>query len=212
MKRIITKINAESALIALSFSYGNPYQSDPREMPGALQHTSISVQISTFFCQEGWGSRGGSGLGGEYGECEWPVIHISLILDFPIDLLKLGDCVLQAQVGRMFAWNQRWFQAKVFGHILLFNLVSFFVFSFVQPDDIIVLGDADLFVVTSPSWFEFVPLKHLFASHQIGSASSPFLFIHYWPDRRWRPQHAARAFQSVDRRVRTMFSILKDRS
>ena len=146
-------------------------------MPGALQHTSISVQISTFFCQEGWGSRGGSGLGGEYGECEWPVIHISLILDFPIDLLKLGDCVLQAQVGRMFAWNQRWFQAKVFGHILLFNLVSFFVFSFVQPDDIIVLGDADLFVVTSPSWFEFVPLKHLFASHQIGSASSPFLFI-----------------------------------
>lgn len=39
----------------------------------------------------------------------------------------LGDCVLQSQVGRMFAWNH----------------------SFIQPDDIIVLGDADLFVIGS---------------------------------------------------------------
>ena len=43
------------------------------------------------------------------------------------------------------------FKQKFFGHILLFHLVSFFVLSFVQSDDIIVLGDADLFVVMSIS-------------------------------------------------------------
>ena len=38
---------------------------------------------------------------------------------------QLGDCVLQAQVGRMYTWQN----------------------TFVLPGDVIILGDADLFVV-----------------------------------------------------------------
>ena len=59
------------------------WQSIPIRPEGNARRSPTYLYISPnfdFVCQEGWGSRGGSGLGGEYGE--WPVIHISLILDF----------------------------------------------------------------------------------------------------------------------------------
>ena len=82
MKWIITKINALSALIALNCSYGNPYQLDPRVVPGALQHISISVQISTFFARKAEKAGVVVVLEENMVSVSAAVIHISLILDF----------------------------------------------------------------------------------------------------------------------------------
>ena len=80
------------------------------------------------------------------------MIHISLISDFfQLICSSSGTVSSRRRLAGCLRGIKGDFKQKFFGHTLLFHLVSFCVFSFVQPDDIIVLGDADLFVVMSIS-------------------------------------------------------------